>query len=102
MPGCPFIKVNVDAGDEGLKLFRASVNNAMKYESLWSEANIGRISEWLRTNISPNDEAVTKAPVRNLIHSLLQNVSATIQAEELPPVQFPPWPAGECDFELIF
>ena len=82
MLSCPFTKINVNAGNEGLNLFRANVSNAMKYESLWSEANISRITEWLRTNVSPNDSAVTKPPVRNLIHSLLQNTTATIQAEE--------------------
>ncbi|GAB1314207.1 hypothetical protein MFIFM68171_04417 [Madurella fahalii] len=82
MASCPLVRVNVDAGREGLALFREDVSNAMKYEALWSEANIGRISEWLRGNALASGEGVTKAPVRNLIGSLLRNARAAIQERE--------------------
>ena len=82
LANCPIVRVNVDAGSEGLELFRADVSNAMKYEALWSEANVGRISEWLRRNAMPSDEGVTKRPVRNLISSLLRNTRAVIQERE--------------------
>ncbi|KAK0635353.1 hypothetical protein B0T17DRAFT_604528 [Bombardia bombarda] len=86
LPNCPITRLNVDAGAEGLALFRADVGNAMKFESLWTEANVASISEWLRANVlSPpavSQEAATKPPVRNLIHSLLQNArTATEEAE---------------------
>ncbi|KAL2019647.1 hypothetical protein VTK56DRAFT_9462 [Thermocarpiscus australiensis] len=79
---CPLVRVNVDAASEGLELFRADVSNAMKFEALWSEANVGRISEWLRANVLSSGEGVTKAPIRNLISSLLQNARAAVQEGE--------------------
>lgn len=79
---CPFFGVSIEAGSEGLDLFRASVGNAMEYETLWTKSNVGHISEWLRANVLANDEARTKAPVRNLIASLLRDTSAAVQAEE--------------------
>jgi len=82
LAGCPIVKVNVEAGEEGLELFRGDVGNAMRYRDLWSESNVGRIGDWLKGNILPNETAATKAPVRNLIRSLLLNTSAKIQAEE--------------------
>ncbi|AEO56270.1 hypothetical protein MYCTH_47844 [Thermothelomyces thermophilus ATCC 42464] len=80
--GCPLVAVNVDAASEGLELFRSDVSNAMKYEALWTEANIGPISEWLRKSALPDGEGVTKAPVRNLVRSLLRSARAAVQGEE--------------------
>ncbi|KAK3325582.1 hypothetical protein B0H66DRAFT_129409 [Apodospora peruviana] len=87
LSSCPFIGLNIDAANQGLDLFRANVGNAMKYESLWTESNVGRVDEWLSANVLPpsrdDGSAVkTKVPVRELIQSLLQNASATIRAEE--------------------
>ncbi|KAK5662976.1 hypothetical protein OQA88_6388 [Cercophora sp. LCS_1] len=82
LSGCPLVKVNVSAGSEGIALFRESVSNAIKYQALWSESNVGRINEWLKRNVSSNDEGALKAPVRNLIYSLLKNASAVIQEEQ--------------------
>ncbi|KAK3299354.1 uncharacterized protein B0H64DRAFT_472499 [Chaetomium fimeti] len=82
LEGCPLVAVNVDTASEGLELFRADVGNAIKYETLWTEANVGRISEWLRKSALPNDEGVMKPPVRNLIGSLLRNARAAVQEEE--------------------
>ncbi|KAK4157613.1 hypothetical protein C8A00DRAFT_40039 [Chaetomidium leptoderma] len=79
---CPLVAVNVEAASEGLELFRVDVSNAMKYEALWSEANVGRIAEWLRKSALPSDEGLMKAPVRNLINSLLRNARAAIQEAE--------------------
>ncbi|KAL2167217.1 hypothetical protein VTG60DRAFT_1593 [Thermothelomyces hinnuleus] len=80
--GCPLVAVNVDAASEGLELFRSDVSNAMKYEALWTEANIGPISEWLRKSALPDGEGVTKAPVRNLVSSLLRSARTAVQEEE--------------------
>ncbi|KAK0651683.1 hypothetical protein B0T16DRAFT_387070 [Cercophora newfieldiana] len=82
LTGCPIVKVNLEAGEEGLELFRRDVGNAMKYQALWSESNVGRIGDWLRENVLPTENDATKTPVRNLIQSLLQNTSAKIQADE--------------------
>jgi hypothetical protein len=81
LAGCPIVRVNVDAGSEGLELFRADVGNTMKYNALWSEANVGSISEWLRRNSMASGEGITKGPVRNLITSLLRSARARIQEE---------------------
>ncbi|KAK3945166.1 hypothetical protein QBC46DRAFT_278545 [Diplogelasinospora grovesii] len=82
LSGCPFIPVDVDAAGKGLDLFRDSVGNAIQYETLWSQSNVSRVSEWFRTGVSSSEEGTTKVPVRNLIASLLQNARAAIQAEE--------------------
>ncbi|KAK0626390.1 hypothetical protein B0T14DRAFT_424684 [Immersiella caudata] len=82
LSGCPIVKVNLEAGEEGVELFRENVGNAMRYQALWSESNVGRIGDWLKSNIMPNENDATKPPVRNLIQSLLQNASAKIQADE--------------------
>ncbi|KAK4453068.1 hypothetical protein QBC34DRAFT_396204 [Podospora aff. communis PSN243] len=82
LSGCPIVKVSLEAGEEGLELFREDVGNAMRYQALWSESNMGRIGDWLKENVLPNDSEATKAPVRNLIQSLLQNARAKIQADE--------------------
>jgi hypothetical protein len=79
---CPLVGVNLDAGREGLELFRADVGNAMEFEVLWSESNIARISEWLRRSALSTDEGVTKASVRRLIESLLRSARAAVQEEE--------------------
>jgi hypothetical protein len=81
--GCPLVPVNVDAAGEGLALFRADVSNAMKFEALWTAGNVGRISEWLRANVLASGEGVTKAPVRNLVRSVLRNARAAIQEAEV-------------------
>ncbi|EAQ90548.1 hypothetical protein CHGG_02483 [Chaetomium globosum CBS 148.51] len=82
LEGCPLVAVNVDTAREGLELFRADIGNARKYETLWTEANIGPVSEWLRKSALPSDEGVMKAPVQNLIGSLLRNARAAVQQEE--------------------
>ncbi|KAK4127761.1 hypothetical protein N657DRAFT_641795, partial [Parathielavia appendiculata] len=79
---CPLVAVNVDAGREALELFRADVGNAMKFKALWSEANVGRISEWLQKSVLSGGEGFTKTPVRNLIDSLLRNARAAVQEEQ--------------------
>jgi hypothetical protein len=65
-----------------LELFRADVGNAMRYEALWTDANVGSISEWLRKSAVSSVGGVTKAPVRNLINSLLRSARAAVQEEE--------------------
>ncbi|KAK4251024.1 hypothetical protein C7999DRAFT_28340 [Corynascus novoguineensis] len=79
---CPLVAVNIDAASEGLELFRADVGNAMKYEALWTEANVSRISEWLRKSTLSAGDGLTKEPVRNLISSLLRSARAAVQEEE--------------------
>ncbi|KXX78923.1 hypothetical protein MMYC01_205115 [Madurella mycetomatis] len=68
LASCPLVPVNVDAGREGLALFREDINNAMKFEALWSEADIGRISEWLRGNAlaSGKGAAIQEREARSL------------------------------------
>lgn len=81
--GCKaVVPVNIEVGREGLELFRADVSNAMRYEALWTEANVGRVGEWLRRNALANGEGITKKPVRSLISSLLRSARAAIQKDE--------------------
>ncbi|KAJ4306433.1 hypothetical protein N0V88_001234 [Collariella sp. IMI 366227] len=79
---CLVMGVNVDVASEGLRLFRKDVSNAMKYEALWSEAGIGRVSKWLRNGVLPESEGTTKPAVRKLISSLLRSARAAIQEDE--------------------
>lgn len=82
LSGYPFKRVDIDTARKGLRLFRESVGNAMEYETLWSESNIPAISEWVKTGVLSNDAGITKAPVRGLVASILQNTAAAIQEEE--------------------
>jgi hypothetical protein len=83
LEGIPIVAVNVEAASEGLELFRADVSNAKKYETLWTEANVGSVSEWLKKNALPNDEGAMKAPVRKMIGSLLRCTRSSVQQEAL-------------------
>ena len=76
------VGVNVDAGQEGLELLRADVQNVKQYETLWARGNVSRVSEWLRKGALPSEEGVMKAPVRALIGSLLRGARAAVQEEE--------------------
>lgn len=82
---CPSLVItSVEAGAQGLGLFRESASNAMKYEALWTEAGVGHINKWLRSNVlsQAEQEGTTKAPVRKLIESILHNAGAALQAAE--------------------
>ncbi|KAK3350812.1 hypothetical protein B0H65DRAFT_99533 [Neurospora tetraspora] len=81
---CPSLVItSVESGAQGLDLFRESASNAMKYEALWTEAGVGHINKWLRSNVlSRTEQGATKAPVRKLIESVLRNASAALQAAE--------------------
>ncbi|EAA32115.1 hypothetical protein GE21DRAFT_7191 [Neurospora crassa] len=82
---CPSLVItSVEAGAQGLDLFRESASNAMKYEALWTEAGVGHINKWLRSNVlsQAEQEGATKAPVRKLIESILHNAGAALQAAE--------------------
>ncbi|KAI1871852.1 hypothetical protein JX265_005838 [Neoarthrinium moseri] len=77
----PFVPVDVGTARVGLGLIRNSLNDAMEYERMWFQSNMPKLAEWLKTDIS-SAEGVTKAPVRRLIASVLQNASASIQHAE--------------------
>lgn len=81
---CPSLVItSVESGAHGLDLFRESASNAMKYEALWTEAGVGHINKWLRSNVlSRTEQGTTKQPVRNLIESVLRNAGAALQAAE--------------------
>lgn len=81
---CPSLVItSVESGAQGLDLFRESASNAMKYEALWTEAGVGHINKWLRSNVlSRTEQGTTKAPVRNLVESVLRNTGAALQAAE--------------------
>ncbi|KAK0752215.1 hypothetical protein B0T18DRAFT_319999 [Schizothecium vesticola] len=81
--------VDVSAAQDGLDAFRVSVSNALTYEAAWTKSNIGRINEWLRDNVQPNETGVTKPPVRHLIQSVLDRsrlalTEAQVEASRKP------------------
>ncbi|KAK8859823.1 hypothetical protein PGQ11_010557 [Apiospora arundinis] len=79
----PFTVVDVGTAGAGLRLIRKDVGNAMEYEHKWYESNVPKLVEWLKQDVISTPESnATKAPVRRLIASLLQNASASIQREE--------------------
>ncbi|KAK8096944.1 hypothetical protein PG999_012888 [Apiospora kogelbergensis] len=79
----PFTVVDVGTAGAGLRLIRKDVGNAMQYEHKWFESNVPKLVEWLKQDvISVPEGKATKAPVRRLIASLLQNASVSIQREE--------------------
>ena len=80
--GLPFIKIDVEAAEEGLVLFRENVSNAMKSGDLWDEANLGPVREWLKSGAVSKDDGSTKEAVRNLVNSLLNNTAAAITTAE--------------------
>ncbi|KAK7993904.1 Pro-apoptotic serine protease [Apiospora arundinis] len=80
----PFTVVDVGTAGAGLRLIRKDVGNAMEYEHKWYESNVPKLVEWLKQDVISTPESnATKAPVRRLIASLLQNASASIQREEV-------------------
>ncbi len=80
--GLPFIKIDVEAAQEGLVLFRENVSNAMKSGDLWDEANLGPVRDWLKSGAVSRDDGSTKEAVRNLVKSLLDNTAAAITTAE--------------------
>lgn len=77
----PFTPIDVGTAGVGLDLVRRSLNDAMRYEHMWFDSNVPKLAEWVKADVSTTD-GKTKAPVRRLIASLLQNATNTIHLEQ--------------------
>jgi len=77
----PFQPIDIAPAQEGLTLFRQSLDNAMQYERLWSQSNMSALTRWLRADIHPQP-GTTKPAVRKLIVSVLQNTLAAARAAQ--------------------
>jgi hypothetical protein len=78
----PFRVVDVSLGGEALATFRESLNNAMTYEHDWFKSGIPDILEWLKDGTLDTPGGPMKTPLRNLIHSILEDTSRRVQYEE--------------------
>lgn len=78
----PLAVVDVNTASLGLGLIRKDIGNAMEYEHMWFQSEVPELADWLKADIMSTPNNATKPPVRRLIASLLQSVSASIQREE--------------------
>lgn len=78
----PFTPVDVGTATVGLGLIRKSLNDAMEYEHMWFESSLPKLIEWVKSDVTSDTAGMTKAPVRRLIASLLQNTTIAIAEEE--------------------
>lgn len=82
MAGCDILPIDVDKAAEGLRLIREDIGNAKQYQTLWSEASVGALMEWVKRGALSVDAGTTKPPVRELIGSLLAQARTQIDAKE--------------------
>jgi hypothetical protein len=78
----PFTPIDVGTASIGLGLIRKSLNDAMEYEHMWFESNLPKLKDWVKADVTSETTGVTKAPVRRLISSVLQNTTIAIAEEE--------------------
>ncbi len=78
----PLFKIDTETADKSLGLFREDIGNAMKAGNMWTEANLGAVTEWLKSGALSNEHGTTKEAVRNLIRSLLDNTVAAVTEAE--------------------
>lgn len=77
----PFTPIDLGTAGLGLDLIRKSLNDAMKYEHMWFDSNLPKLAEWVKADVT-STKGTTKAPVRRLIASLLQNATNAVHLEE--------------------
>ncbi|ETS77202.1 hypothetical protein PFICI_11076 [Pestalotiopsis fici W106-1] len=78
----PFTPIDVGTASVGLGLIRKSLNDAMEYEHMWFQSNLPKLKDWVKADVTTDAAGITKAPVRRLIASLLQNTTIAIAEEE--------------------
>jgi hypothetical protein len=82
-PNVPIHITDIGLANSALDLFRKSVDNAMTYERGWFESGLPDILAWLKDGtLDDPGRRMMKNPVRHLIHSVLDDASNRIQAEE--------------------
>jgi len=72
--------VDAQKAEVGLNAIRSSLENAITYEHNWLDSGMPILSRWL-TLASAKDNAALSGPVKNLITSLLDNISSTIDTQ---------------------
>ncbi|KKA28456.1 hypothetical protein TD95_002588 [Thielaviopsis punctulata] len=77
----PFVPLDVHKGMDGIRLFRSSPTNSMKYEKSWSQSNIHLIRDWILAGAKSSPQE-TKAAVRTLIAGIIERTEHSIQAAE--------------------
>lgn len=78
----PFSTIDVNLAAQGLDAVRQSVGRAFEYEKLWFKSNMPAVVAWLKAGVTSTDDGTTKAAVRNLIASILNNTIEAIQDDE--------------------
>ncbi|TLD24131.1 hypothetical protein PspLS_06716 [Pyricularia sp. CBS 133598] len=82
LAGCPFTRVDVDSARQAVALFREDVGNAMEFEALWFKSNVPAAKDWLLKGALSNEDGTTKAAVKQLVVSILNNAIARVEEEE--------------------
>jgi hypothetical protein len=72
--------VDAQKAEAGLNAIRSSLEKATTYEHNWLDSGMPVLSRWL-TLASAKDSVSLSAPVKNLITSLLNNASSTIDTQ---------------------
>jgi hypothetical protein len=72
--------VDAQKAESGLNAIRSSLEKAITYEHNWLDSGMPILSRWL-TLASAKDNTTLPTPVKNLITSLLDNISSTIDTQ---------------------
>jgi len=73
--------VDAQKAEAGLNAIRSSLEKAITYEHNWLDSGMPVLSKWL-TLASANGSVGLSVPVKNLITSLLDNASSSIEAQK--------------------
>lgn len=77
----PFYTIDVNLASSALEVFRESVANSMIYEERWFRSNVPSVLEWIKSG-TKDTEGKMKAPVRNLISSIIKETSEKIKSAD--------------------
>ncbi|QSZ34521.1 hypothetical protein DSL72_006115 [Monilinia vaccinii-corymbosi] len=76
----PIPSVDIESGNEALRTFRKSIENAMVYERQWLSSGITEVIDWMKLGASSTQDAI-KEPVLRLILSIIKNAKSHLEAE---------------------
>jgi hypothetical protein len=76
----PFQAVDVALGDAALASFRESIENAMSYEEHWLRSGLPLLRDFVKNGSERDGEEVPRAPVRELVASLLASTSHRLKS----------------------
>jgi hypothetical protein len=72
--------IDAQKAEAGLTAIRSSLEKAITYEHNWLDSGMPILSRWL-TLVSAKDNTTLSAPVKNLITSLLDSITSTIETQ---------------------